>query len=139
VVEYVVDGVVKKVVVKIGDLNCASTAKVVDDYLKTGKITKAEPIGLSGFEYFGKVINDFPLLSLPSMQKVMKEGERGIIYGELLRRPSFRNGEPIIEVIGHYFNVIKKDGILLYKDGQIGGDAIIGFKQYESFRYLKTN
>ena len=139
VVENIVNGVVEKVVVKIGDENCASVAKVVDEYLKTGKITKAEPIGLSGFDFFGKDVGDFSQLSLLSMQKVMKEGERGIIFGELGRRPSFQNGEAILQVFGHYFNVVKKDGILLLKDGQIGRNAVIGFKQYKEYRYLKTN
>lgn len=56
----------------------------------------------------------------------MKEGESGIIFGV---RGSLR---------GHVFNVIKKNGELLFKDGQNGLNANLQ-NGYISFKYLKTN
>lgn len=132
---YVKDGVVYR----IGRENCASVAKVVDEYLETGKITKAEDIEMQGFDFFGKNLTDFPQLSLPSLAKVMKEGERGIIYAQKKQFISYANGQPIILAVGHYFNVIKQNGKLIYKDGQIGKDAIFDYLTYEKFRYCKTN
>ncbi len=133
---YVVDDVV----FKIGDENCFSVAQVVDDYLKTGKITKAKPITLTDIDDLPKIYGgNYSRITLPSLQNIMKEGERGIIWGKIKEVIKYHNGEPVKEIIGHFFNVIKKDGLLLYKDGQIGRDAIIGIKQYEEFKYLKTN
>ena len=97
---------------------------------------------MQGFDFFGKNLTDFPQLSLPSMAKVMKEGERGIIWGEfptLKNNITYINGEPVMFVKGHYFNVIKQNGVLIYKDGQIGRNAIIESTTYKGFRYSKTN
>lgn len=58
----------------------------------------------------------------------MKDGEIGIIYTS--------TG---IDIEGHVFNVIKKGGELLYKDGQIGRNAILPHNFYKEFKYLKTN
>lgn len=132
--------VVNGVVEQIGDLNCANVVQVVEEYLKTGKITKAKPTTLTDINDLSKIYGgNYSRITLPSLEKTMKEGERGIIWSKINDDIKYINGEPVKVVIGHFFNVIKKDGILLYKDGQIGRDAIIGFKQYEEFRYLKTN
>jgi hypothetical protein len=43
-----------------------------------------------------------------------------------------------IHTDGHVLNVIKKDGKVFYKDGQIGRDAIFPYKHYIEFKYLRT-
>jgi hypothetical protein len=56
-------------------------------------------------KYFNhKVIGDE---SIPSLKNIMKEAEKGIIFG-------IRGSDNT----GHIFNVIKKDGELLFLDGQ---------------------
>lgn len=57
----------------------------------------------------------------------MKEGERGILFGE---RGIFKRG--------HVFNVIRKDGKLMFIDGQSGTHANLR-DGFVSFKYLKTN
>ncbi|WP_165571861.1 hypothetical protein [Chryseobacterium sp. JM1] len=57
----------------------------------------------------------------------MKEGERGIIFGN-------RGAE----IPGHVFNVIKKDEKFLFVDGQSWGNANLT-DGFISFKYLKTN
>ena len=100
----------------------------VENFLKTGKISK---VSHSGFQNISVLENTygstFLTYKIPSLEKVMKDGERGIIFG-------FRG---FLEE-GHVFNVIKKDGKLLYIDGQIANKANIR-DGYLSFKYLKTN
>ena len=71
----------------------------------------------------------------------MKDGEIGIIWGQfptLKNNIRYANGKAFIQLEGHYFNVIKIDGKLIYYDPQIGRYAVIRLK-YKAFRYSKTN
>ena len=65
--------------------------------------------------------------TIPQLEFIRKEGERGIIFGE----------RGFLEE-GHVFNVIKKDGKLIFKDGQIAKNANLR-DGFVSFKYLKTN
>ena len=115
-------------VVQISDTNCSLLVQKVDEFLKTGKISKAEhcePIDV--FEISQKYQKPFLTSTIPSLRNTMKEGERGIMYGN---RGAQR--------IGHVFNVIKINGELKFIDGQSGGLADLN-KGYISFKYLKTN
>ena len=120
----VVDGVV----MKISDTNCALVVQSVDEFLKTGKITKAatsEPLNL---EIFGNDVYNKTFLSIEnisSLKNLFKEGERGIIAG-------LKNTGK-----GHVFNVIKTNGFLKFVDGQSGGPANLN-AGYKIFKYLKT-
>lgn len=118
------NGVVKQ----IGDHNCIEVVKVVDEYLKTGKITKTKYSEFQNINELEKIYNGtFLTYKIPSLKNVMKEGEIGIIFGD--------KG---IGKKGHVFNVIKKDQELLFIDGQIGKAANLR-DGYISFKYLKTN
>ncbi|MFY8186894.1 MAG: hypothetical protein ACOVLC_02930, partial [Flavobacterium sp.] len=120
----VVDGVL----VQIGDRNCVNVVKVVDEYLKTGKIIKADLSDIQNIFELEKIYGkSFLTYKIPNLRNIMKEGERGIIFGD--------KG---IGRAGHVFNVIKKDGDLLFRDGQNGLNANIQ-NGYISFKYLKTN
>lgn len=85
-------------VVQISDTNCAVVLQRVEEYLKTGKITKAIASDVCKIpkleNFFDKT---FLTISIPSLGKIMKEGERGIVAG--IRK----SGN------GHVFYVIKKD------------------------------
>lgn len=115
-------------VVQISDTNCVNVVQNVDEFLKTGKITKTIHSKAQNIFNLEKIYNkSFLTYKIPTLTKIMKEGERGIIFG----KRSFPND-------GHVFNVIKKDGELLFKDGQNGLNANLR-DGFESFKYLKTN
>ncbi|WP_375605590.1 hypothetical protein [Flavobacterium davisii] len=121
---YVKDGKV----IKVGDNNCVEVVQVVDHYLKTGQIVLAKYSEYQDIAVLEKIYDQtFLTYKLPNLKNVMKEGEIGIIFGD--------RG---IGKKGHVFNVIKKGEVLLYKDGQIGRDAILPHNFYKEFKYLKT-
>lgn len=122
---HVVDGVVKQ----IGNNNCVEVVKVVEEYLRTGKIVKAiyserQLVVKLTQKYRGSFISK----TIPEIKELMKEGERGIIYG--IREP-IKNS--------HVFNVLKINGELKLVDGQSGLAAVIRHQNYVSFQYLKVN
>ncbi len=115
-------------VVQISDTNCSLIVQKVDEFLKTGKISKAAHCGpINILEISNKYKRAFITTTIPSLKNIMKEGERGIMYGN---RGAHRTG--------HVFNVIKTEGKLKFIDGQSGGLADLT-KGYISFKYLKTN
>jgi Papain fold toxin 1, glutamine deamidase len=61
-----------------------------------------------------------------SVKRIMKEWERGIVFG---------NKGP--KRVGHVFNVIKENGMVKFVDGQSGTAANL-HNGYISFKYLKT-
>ncbi|GAB2829218.1 hypothetical protein [Ferruginibacter profundus] len=119
--------VIDNAVVQISDRNCINVVQKVDEFLETGKISKAMPSKPRDIfeleEMYGKT---FLTYKIPSLQNVMKEGERGIIFGN--------KG---INEIGHVFNVVKIKGELKFIDGQIGKAANLK-AGYVEFKYFKT-
>ncbi|WGD35820.1 hypothetical protein [Olleya sp. YS] len=115
-------------VVRVSMDNCVNVVEQVEHFLRTGKIIKALPSEAQAISKLENIFGDiFLTYKLPSLKKVMKEGDRGIIYGD--------RGFP---KTGHVFNVIKKDGELFYVDGQNGLKANLQ-DGFTSFKYLKTN
>jgi hypothetical protein len=123
---HVIDGKI----LQIGDKNCVNVVECIEEFLKTGKIRTAKPSKVQNIEKLQKLFNnDFLTQSTPSTKKVMKEGERGIIYG-IKENPNATN---------HVFNVVKKDGELIFIDGQIASGKANLRAGYKEFKYLKTN
>jgi hypothetical protein len=119
----VVDGVV----VQISDTNCAVVVQTVDDYLKTGKISKAEASKAWDLVDLENVYDKASLsISIPSLKNIMKESEMGIIVGV---RPYPKRG--------HVFNVVKTNGELKFVDGQFGSAANLN-DGFMNFKYLRT-
>ncbi|MEC4004909.1 hypothetical protein OX283_009600 [Flavobacterium sp. SUN052] len=120
--------VVNGKIVQIGDENCVNVVEVVEDFLKTGKLNVAK---YSTFQEITKLENiynnKFLTMSIPSTKNVMKEGERGIIFGY---RGLYKKG--------HVFNVVKKDGGLILIDAQKSNGRAVLNEGYKSFKYLKT-
>ncbi|MFP3595857.1 hypothetical protein [Chryseobacterium sp. SIMBA_029] len=118
----------KEILVKVSETHCVNMVIAVDEYLRTGKITTALPSDVQNIFELEKIFGGpFLSMGIPSINKVMKEGERGIIFG-------YRG----FDVDGHVFNVIKKDRKLIFIDGQSGTNANLG-NGYISFKYLRTN
>ncbi|RSC95046.1 hypothetical protein [Tenacibaculum singaporense] len=123
--------VVNGEVIQVSDENCVNVVQVVEDYLRTGKVRLAEPSGFQSiFTLRDKYESFFQTLSIPKINEVMKEGERGIVYGIKSISPREK---------GHVFNVIKNNGKLHMVDGQSGKLAVIQHQGYKQFKYLKTN
>jgi hypothetical protein len=120
----VVDGVV----VQISDTNCAVVVQRVEEYLKTGKIRKAEASDswklLKLEDIYDKTF--LTIDTIAPLKNLFKEGERGIVAGI---RPFPKTG--------HVFNVIKVDRELKFLDGQLGGLPNLNIG-YEKFKYIKT-
>nr|WP_321233930.1 hypothetical protein [uncultured Psychroserpens sp.] len=132
--------IVNGAVVQIGNKNCVSVVEAVEEYLRTGKITKAKPVKRLDVKILEKKYDGkFNSTKLPVLVDIMQEGERGIIYGIKERELQTIGSLIGASTDGHVFNVIKKGGKILHKDGQIGKDAIFPFKHYKEFQYLKTN
>lgn len=118
----------------IGD-NCVNVVQVVEGFLRTGKIERAKPSKVQFIESLEDIYKEtFLSYSLPSLSKVMKEGERGIIWGYKTEKIAFNT----YQKRGHVFNVIKKNSSLIYPDGQRGAAAIITNGKYEGFKYIPT-
>ena len=121
---YVKDGKV----FQVSNSNCVDVVEKVEEYLRTGKIIKAKHSDVQVIYSLGtKYNNKFLSHTIPQVKKLMKEGERGIIYG--VRDPVEHS---------HVFNVLKINGELKLADGQSGLAAEIRQKGYESFKYLKV-
>jgi len=105
--------VIDNVVVQISNTNCINVVQKVDKFLETGTISKASSSGYKSIseleDIYGKT---FLTYKISSLENVMKNGERGIIYGD--------RG---VDEIGHVFNVFKTKGELKFVDGQIGKAA----------------
>ena len=112
----VVDGVI----VQIDNINCGNTVKVVSDFLKTGKVSKATPSFFQGFENvagkFGGGIFQ-PVANIPRMKQLIQEGEDVIVYA--VSKGSLKTSSE-----GHYFNAIKKNDELIFFDGQNAKKAL---------------
>ncbi|OCA71329.1 hypothetical protein BBI00_16535 [Chryseobacterium arthrosphaerae] len=126
----VVDG--KEFLVEVSTTHCVNMVLAVDEYLKTGKISIALPSGRQKIEVLSTLYNEkynrftyFQRKTIPQIKINMKEGERGIIFGERTYP------DP-----GHVFNIIKKDGELHFPDGQAGKGANLK-DGFEYFKYLK--
>lgn len=116
-------------IVQISDRNCVEVVKVLDEFLKTGKISKAPVSKAQDYFVLEKVYaKSFLSYNFSTLSKVMKEGERGIL---LCQRGQGK--------LSHVLNIIKKDGKLLFKDGQSHSQEMNLLSEYKSFKYLKTN
>ena len=116
---------------QISKTNCVNVVQSVDQYLKTGKLIKAEKSLRQSIGILENIYNRaFIRTRIPTLQLIMKEGETGIVYGIRNVKNGFSNG--------HVFNVIKRKDKLIFIDGQSGGLAHLkdGFIE---FKYLKTN
>jgi len=113
---------------QISDTNCVNVVEAVEEFLKTGKIKTVKPSGYQDVSKLeGIYSGEFRTYTMPSLRNVMKEGERGIIYA--IREWPAK---------GHVFNVIKKDGQLIFKDAQTFGGKANLKNGYIQFKYLKT-
>ncbi|MFK7747264.1 MAG: hypothetical protein AB8B65_02620 [Kordia sp.] len=142
VVEKVVNGKTEKVVVQIGKKNCVSVVEVVEKFLRTGEITKAKRVkrlkirllekeyGGTFFQYRPETLKDV---------RIMKDGDRGIMYGVREEGEIIINGVREWYSDGHVFNVIKVNGQVLFRDGQSGLMAVLKGKGYIKFKYMQTN
>lgn len=116
-------------VVQISNTNCINVVKNIEEFLATGKLSAAEPSKVQNIFELEKIFGkSFLTYNISSLNKIMLEGERGIIYG-------FRG--PFID--GHVFNVIKKNGKLIFIDAQISSGKANLDAGYKLFKYLKTN
>jgi hypothetical protein len=119
----VVDGVV----VQISNKNCAVVVQRVDEYIRTGKITKAVASKTTDI----KILQDkysrtfLSIEGLPSLNKLFKDGDRGIVAG-------LKYDEE-----GHVFNVIRENGVLKFIDGQSDRPVNLYIK-YDVLKYFKT-
>ena len=116
-------------IVQISDRNCVEVVKVLDEFLKTGKIRTAPASKAQDYfvleNLYGK---SFLSYNFSTLSKVMKEGETGIL---LCQRGQGK--------LSHVLNIIKNDGKLLFKDGQTYSQEMNLLSEYKSFKYLKTN
>ena len=128
-VKYFNHHVIDERIVQISDINCVNVVERFEEFLKTGKIKKAEPSDYQDISKLSTIYGgSFLTMSIPSIKNVMKEGERGIIF---CSRPFPRKG--------HVINVMKKNNELIFIDTQVfSGKANLN-QGYESFKYLKTN
>lgn len=115
-------------IVQISRYNCGNTAKVVVDFFKTGKISRAEPSGMQDLiEVAAKFEKgNFIPATLPRMKEILQEGQIIVIYGvtniqSYVNKRGIKIGETIE---GHYFVGVKKNKELHLFDGQTGEDAI---------------
>lgn len=126
---------------QIGDKNCISVVQAVDEFLKTGKITKANPtiledISILRQKYDRSFITEKPI----NLQNILNDGDRGIIYAIRKKETQIIDGVFEQSTDGHVFNFIKKDGVVLFKDGQSGRNAVLNNQLYpEGYQYMKTN
>ena len=115
-------------IVQISDINCVNVVEAVEEFLRTGKIKTAQA---SHYQDILKLENiykgNFLTMGVPSIKNIMKEGERGIIF---CSRPFPRKG--------HVINVIKKNGELIFIDGQIHSGRANLKAGFDKFKYLKT-
>ena len=69
-------------IVQIGDENCVNVVEVLENYFKSGKITAAKYSTVQNISKLQDIFNNtFLPMSIPSIKNVMKEGERGIVFG----------------------------------------------------------
>ena len=120
--------VIDDLVIQIGDKNCVYVVEAVEEYLRTGKIIKVIPSDVQSiYSLASKYKGTFLTKTIPQIGDLMKDGERGIIYG--VRNPANKS---------HVFNVIKINGTLKMVGGQSGLPAVIRQSGYTEFKYLKT-
>ncbi|WP_429935760.1 hypothetical protein [Chryseobacterium sp. MIQD13] len=135
--------VVGDVVVQVHRTNCGNTAKVLVDFLKTGKLRLAEPSGMQGTEYVAAKFGGghFQPATIPRMKQLMEEGEIVVVYG--IKEKNNITGS----TIGHYFVGMKKGGELHLFDGQTGEYVVFAQtsaygnfiqRKYLEFKYLKV-
>jgi hypothetical protein len=115
----IIDGVV----VQIDNLNCGNTIEVINEFLKSGKIIKAEPSGYQGLKEVSKKFGGghFIPAKIPRMKDLMKEGEKVVVYGikQIIPMRGLR-GITEESTKGHFFYGLKKNGELHFYDGQTG-------------------
>ena len=121
---HIVDGKI----VQISDRNCVNVVQAVEDFLKTGKISIAKSSDAQSYHLLEKIYNsNFLTYNFSTLNKIIKENERGILlcergYGKL----------------SHVINIIKKDGKIIFKDGQVYSQEINLLREFKTFKYLKT-
>ena len=121
--------IVEGKIVQISNTNCINVVQSVEDFLRTGKITKAissKPQGY--FTLAEKYKGTFLTYNFSTLNKVIKDGERGILLCE--------RGEGSLS---HVLNIIKKDGKLNFVDGQVYSQKVNLSSEFKSFKFLKIN
>ncbi|WP_456437418.1 hypothetical protein [Psychroserpens sp.] len=112
---------------QISDTNCVNVVVKIEEFLRTGKISKAKHSERQLVADLARKYNEtFVNKKIPELETFMKEGELGIIYG--IKEP-VRNS--------HVFNVLKINGKIKLVDGQSGLAAVTRGQRYLSFQYLK--
>ncbi|KFE98572.1 hypothetical protein IX39_14150 [Chryseobacterium formosense] len=131
VLPYFNHHVVNGKVVMISNTNCVNVVKKVVEYLKTGKISSAlhsegQEVELLE-EIYGSKFTEITEIGDLKGTNGMQDGEIGVIY------PYNTSSKTII---GHVFNIVKKNNRLILPDGQFGVLAKTG--DYKYFEYLKV-
>ncbi|TZF93705.1 hypothetical protein FW781_18620 [Chryseobacterium panacisoli] len=132
---------------QIGTLNCGNTAEVMVDFLRTGKLRRAESSLMQGKELVAVKCGggSFQPTTIPRMKQLMTEGDIVVIYG--VKDKYHIKGTSEDSTIGHYFVGMKKGGELHLFDGQTGeyviyanNDKARNFLQrgYLEFQYTKV-
>lgn len=130
-------------VIQIGKSNCGNTAKVIAEYLRTGKLQLAEPSLMQGLEEVAEKCGAGRFSDITGIDRLgflLRDDEIAIIYGTT-------NYNLSGSVEGHYFVAVKVDKRVHLLDGQTGEfllyekaskesqDFIRGYRQ---FKYTKA-
>lgn len=130
-------------VIQIGKSNCGNTAKVIAEYLRTGKLQLAEPSLMQGLEEVAEKCGAgrfSDITGIDRLEFLLRDDEIAAIYGATHYNPSG-------SVDGHYFIAVKMDKKVHLLDGQTGEfllyektskesqDFIRGYRQ---FKYTKA-
>lgn len=124
--------VVNGKIVQVASHNCVNVVQVVEEFLRTGKILTAKPSKAQAYylleKLYGKSFMTYSLSTLRAQEKIMKEGDRGIL---LCQRG--------LNEDSHVLNIVKKDGKLLFIEGQVLSQKMNLTAEFKSFKFLKTN
>ena len=121
---HIIDGKI----VQISDRNCLNVVQFVDDFLKTGKINIAKASEAQSYHILEEIYGSkFLTYNFSTLNKIIIDGERGVLlcergYGKL----------------SHVINILKKDGKLIFKDGQVHSQEMNLLREFKTFKYLKT-
>lgn len=122
-----------EIIVQIATHNCVEVVKVVEDFLKTGKIKTATVSDAQDYYELEKLYNrgfkTFELKTLRTKEEIMAIGDRGI----LLCERGFGKQSHVINIMK-----LEKDK-LKYIEGQVFSNEMNLLAEFKSFKFIKTN